>query len=181
MAFDNKYVNQERTNRVAVIGFGSRAVVQVPLTEVKDDNIVETAKGLVTPLNLDGTNFVTALEAVRQMFSVEDDQAEVASGLRQRMIVIITDGGPDTGEPIGFGEHFDRIRAAYFDPLSLPDKHYDLDAYYPLYVITIDDSDQYWPWVGPEWQAFAARAGTGRRCEPGQPAGGGYPVLIPQS
>ncbi len=149
LAFDNKFINEQRRNRVVVIGFGMHATIQVPLTALWDQNAVDAAKQGVKPENLDATNFVEALAKVRQVFSEQDDQNEVESGIRQRLIVIITDGGPDLGDGRGPVELFKEIQDAYF-------KTYNLATYYPLYVITIDDANRYDPIVSPFWKEFVA-------------------------
>lgn len=154
MTFDNMYVNPNRVNRVLVIAFGSygREQIIVPLTTLTSEENADTAKALVEPLrkpqqSLNGTDFISVLERVAQQFPPVSEDPDITSGLRQRIIVIITDGGPDIR---GTGYDDDN---AYFTSLG---QIYDAklgQANYPVYVIGIDKNDPpiYWTQVEDLW------------------------------
>lgn len=153
LAFDNNFVNPDRSNRVVVIGFGSpgQAELAVPPTYLKEAEDIQAAKAGVTAKNLGDTNFVSPLQMVRVVFPEATD-AEVIDGARRRLIVVITDGGPyDTREGMTLDGYFSEIRDYYANKLKLAD-------HYPLYVVGVDDANRYWQVVGPRWQAFAASA-----------------------
>ena len=148
MAFDNKYVNPDRSNRVVVINIGSpeKTDIMVPLTFLKNEEAVTEAKNQVRARELGDTSFITALQLVRQVFPLATDE-EITSGQRQRLIVIISDGGPYDNEHPPLTPHsvyFAELRE-YYNTTS------QLAQNYPIYVVGIDDADKYWPRVGALW------------------------------
>lgn len=133
MAFDNNSVNPQRINRVVVIGFGSRAELMVNLTELKSEENINRAKSQIVGRDLGNTNFVTALETVREVFPLGTD-SELDT--RRRIIVLITDGGPYDTRELTYREYFEEI-ASYYDA-ELGKQHY------PLYVVGVDRDGLYW-------------------------------------
>jgi hypothetical protein len=152
MAFDGKSVHSDYTNRVVVIGFGSpsKTHLLVPLTSLEDAESIRNAKDLVVAENLGNTSFISALELVREVFPAATD-AEVENGTRQRLMVLITDGGPydsraereDT--PFGYGDYFEELTNYYDTELSD----------FSLYVTGIDDANRYWTQVASRWENIA--------------------------
>ncbi len=145
MAFDNKYVNPDRSNRVVVINIGSpeNTDIMVPLTFLKSEANVTAAKNQVLAHDLGYTSFITALHLVREVFPLATDE-EITSGQRQRLIVIISDGGPYDERALTHNEYFAELREYYNDTSQLA-------SIYPLYVVGIDDANRYWPRVGALW------------------------------
>lgn len=154
MAFDNLHVNQNRTNRVLVIAFGSygREKVIVPLTELNSSQDAQKAKELVAPLkspseSLNGTDFISVFEKISDQFSSTVESPNLKSRLRRRLVVVITDGGPD-------------IRGTRFDDQKTYFKHLGeiyqekLGEQYPVYVIGIDKNEPplYWNDVVDLWK-----------------------------
>jgi len=148
--FDGVYVNKERVNYVTVIGFGSpekthSMVALMPLETAMD---VEGAQAGITAENLSNTSFITALRLVREQFPPETD-----AELRQRIIVIITDGGPyderaaRTLDPFTYGDYFGEISDYYNTELGTQQ--------FPLYVIGIDEVNRYWSNVVRYWESIA--------------------------
>lgn len=148
LSFDNRFVNPDRSNRVMVIGFGSpdKAEIMVPLTYLKDEDAVDNAKKLVVAKDLGDTNFVSPLRLLREVFPPATDE-EVKTGARQRIVVVITDGGPWDDRGLTHNEYFNEIRDVYINQLGL-------STYFPLYIVGIDDANRYWPRIGPLWQTF---------------------------
>lgn len=154
LAFDANSVHQ-RSNRVVVIGFGSpdKTHLLVPLASLEDPDSIRNAKDLIVAENLGNTSFISALELVRRVFPAVTD-TEIESGARQRLIVLITDGGPydaraeRTENPYTYADYFEELRGYYDANLSL----------FTLYVIGIDDANRYWSQVESRWEDIT---GTG--------------------
>ncbi|RLC92131.1 MAG: hypothetical protein DRI79_01290 [Chloroflexi bacterium] len=152
MAFDGNSVHPERTNRVVVVGFGSpgKTHILVPLTSLEDADIISDAKNAIVAENLGNTSFISALELVRQVFPAATD-AELESDTRQRLIVLITDGGPYDARaervenPYTYADYFEELTDYCDAELSL----------FTLYIIGIDDANRYWPQVKSRWEDVA--------------------------
>lgn len=162
LSFDSRFVNPQRVNRAVVIGFGSptKTHLLVNLTPLDEQRAVEQAKERIVGENLCDTSFISALELVREVFPPATD-VELEDGFRRRMIIVITDGTPYETEKEEaewtYNQYFQEISDYYTKNLGA--------NYYPLYVIGIDESDTYWPDVGPRWKAFAADAFKVKRIE----------------
>lgn len=155
MAFDNKFVNPHRTNRVVVIGFGSpdKTHIMVNLTSLDTEEGIASAKESIEAESLGNTNFISALRLVREVFPPASDE-EVRSGLRRRVIVILTDGGPYDGRELSYGEYFTEIQDYYANELGA-----DI---YPLYTICVDEPGRYWSDVKAHWSTIAGEGHTRR-------------------
>jgi hypothetical protein len=148
--FDGAYVNEERANRVTVLGFGSpdETHTLVGLTEVETANDVEQAQARIVSENLGNTSFISALRLVREQFPPATD-----SEPRQRIIVIITDGGPydartnRANDPFTYGDYFSEIDSYYTEQLGADT--------FPLYVIGVDEENLYWSNVVRYWDRIA--------------------------
>lgn len=151
MAFDNNFVNPQRTNRVVVIGFGSPDETQllVNLTPLKTQADIDVAKSQIVDQNLGNTNFISAFQLMRQVFPSGTD-AELADGFRRRLVVIITDGGPYDARELDYQQYFEEIQEYYAEEFA--------GSNYPLYVVGIDDANRYWPDVGDRWKEFSVDA-----------------------
>ena len=145
LAFDNNSVNPDRVNRVAVIGFGSPALTKllVGLTPLKEENNVTEAQNKVIPQDLGATSFIDALKLVRQIFPEATDE-ELETGQRRRMIVIVTDGGPDDPRRLSYAEYFAEINTYYGTYLG--------KEKFPVYIVGVDAVDRYWSDVEGEWE-----------------------------
>lgn len=145
LAFDNNSVNPDRVNRVAVIGFGSPTLTDllVGLTTLNDANNVTDAQNDVIPQNLGATSFIDALKLVRQIFPEATDE-ELETGQRRRMIVIVTDGGPDDPRRLSYGEYFAEIKS-YYETYLGKEK-------FPVYIVGVDEVDRYWSDVEGLWE-----------------------------
>jgi len=148
LAFDNEFVNPHRTNRVVVVSFGSPHLTHllVNLTPLDAEAAAAEAKEEVVAENLWNTSFLSAFELIREVFPVGTDE-EVLSGLRHRVIVLITDGGPYDVRELTYQEYFAEIGDYYNSELGA-DK-------YQLYVVGIDDTDRYWSDVETYWKDIA--------------------------
>lgn len=165
MAFDNLHVNPNRINRVLVIAFGSRGreKVVVPLTKLSSQQDVQKAKNLVAPLrspteSLNGTDFISAFEEIPKQFSTVAEDADLSNKLRRRLVVVITDGGPDIR-----GTRFN-AQADYFEYLGEVYQN-QLGEQYPVYVIGIDQNEPplYWEDVVNLWESEVSGKGNAMR------------------
>jgi len=147
VAFDNNFVNPQRTNRVAVIGFGSpeRTHIMVNLTPLKNQSDIDLAKSRVISEALGATNFISAFKLVREIFPPSTD-SEISDGQRQRVIVLITDGGPFDDRQLSLSEYLKEIAAYYAGQLG--------GERFPTFLIGIDDQDAYWPLVEQQWKSM---------------------------
>jgi hypothetical protein len=71
---------------------------------------------------------------------------------RQRIIVLITDGGPSDERNMSYGEYFAEVKSYY-------DTHLGAERF-PLYIINVDKGDEagrlrYWNEVSREWKNIA--------------------------
>ncbi len=147
--FDGAYVNADRVNRVTVIGFGSpnQTHSMVNLTPLESAADVGHAQAGIAAEDLGATSFIAALRLVREQFPPATDVE-----LRQRIIVLITDGGPADERNMSYGEYFDEIKGYY-------DTHLGSERF-PLYVINVDKGDRagrlrYWNEVARDWKTIA--------------------------
>jgi len=148
--FDGAYVNPDRMNRVTVIGFGSpeRTHTLVDLTPLQSPDDVQNAQSQVVAENLGATSFISALRLVREQFPPETDREP-----RQRIIVMLTDGGPyderatRAVNPFTYRDYFNEIGDYYFNELG--------SDRFPLYVIGIDRANLYWNNVSAYWDNIA--------------------------
>lgn len=149
LAFDNTLVNPQRTNKVVVIGFGSasRTHILVNLTPLDSAENIRVAKEGIRAEELGDTHFVSALKKIREVFPPETD-TEITDGGRQRLIVIISDGGPHDPRGLTEQEYFAEIRSIYEQELGIEK--------YPLYIVGIDDANVYWNTLGPLWNNLAS-------------------------
>jgi hypothetical protein len=148
--FDGAYVNTERVNRVTVIGFGSpdKTHSMVALAPLETTEDVERAQSGIVAENLGNTSFINALRLVREQFPPETDDEP-----RQRIIVIVTDGGPyderaeRNVDPFTYGDYFSEIHDYYNTELGAEQ--------FPLYVICVDKTNLYWSNVVRYWENTA--------------------------
>lgn len=147
VAFDNNFVNPQRTNRVAVIGFGSpdRTHLMVNLTPLKNQSDIDLAKSRVISEALGATNFSSAFKLVREIFPPSTD-SEITNEQRQRVIVLITDGGPFDDRQLPYSEYFEEIGDYYASQLG--------KERFPTFLIGIDAQDAYWPLVEQHWKSM---------------------------
>jgi hypothetical protein len=145
LAFDNTYVNSNRTNSVSVIDFDDKANIAVNNISLKDDSNLENAKKSVTDKSAKNgfTNYTLAFEKVREIFPVQADSDITPDG-RQRLIVILTDGFPDDTRHLSQSDYFKEIVDAY--------NRLDLAKNYPVYVIAVDASNYFFPKIEPFWK-----------------------------
>lgn len=147
LAFDNNLINPQRVNRVAVIGFGTRADLTVGLTRLDSQENLERAQSQVRGTNLGWTSFISAFRMVREVFPPPTD-VELEDGRRQRIIVLITDGGPFDPREWTYEQYFSEIEEFYLNELGWEN--------YPLYVVGIDDTNVYWGDTGAQWNRIAS-------------------------
>jgi uncharacterized protein YegL len=157
----------QRLNRVGVVEFSSIAVTAVPLTPVtgQDGDAIKSAiddrakvSGNIRTIALQdaigGTNFRAAIEQAKVVF----DASQQKNLNQRRLIVVITDGGPQDytqrTDDDYYTEEFGRIEATY-------KKLFDLNSD-RLIVIGIDITKPptYWNKVEPAWEKLTGSDGA---------------------
>jgi uncharacterized protein YegL len=142
-------------HRLGVVNFGSTAPPDksIPLQPVgsASDNIkqaIEQIHQQVTSQHLGHTMFVSALREAKRLL----DEANAFTPDRQPALIILTDGEPDDGvRPKKPLEYFFREIENYISE-NLP------RGKVPIYVVAIDQHNQYWPSNRPYWERLCKRA-----------------------
>jgi hypothetical protein len=142
-------------HRLGVVNFGSTAPPDksIPLQPVgsASDNIkqvIEQIHQQVTSQHLGHTMFVSALREAKRLL----DEAKAFTPNRQPALIILTDGEPDDGvRPKKPLEYFFGAIENYVGQ-NLPKEKV------PIYVVAIDQRNQYWPSNRRHWERLCKRA-----------------------
>lgn len=145
--------------RVSVINFGDYAETALDWIDIAPDGTQNTwqtqrqaimnriSVGAFGQRNLGYTNFLAAFEAARDAFDelppLGGDEAHI------RVIILLTDGAPCVPSEMDCYSIEQRL-AHMRQVLDLTQEAFPYPLY-RLYVVAIDDDDQYWPTFGESW------------------------------
>ncbi|MBI3950573.1 MAG: VWA domain-containing protein [Acidobacteria bacterium] len=149
------WTNVWQDHRLGVVNFGSDApqdksipVQPVAAASDKIKQAIWQIQQQVTSQHLGHTIFVTALREAKRLL----DEANAFQPGRQPAVIILTDGEPDDGaRPKKPLEYFFRETENYVGQ-NLPRERV------PIYVVAIDQQNQYWPSNRPYWERLCQRA-----------------------
>jgi Mg-chelatase subunit ChlD len=131
-------------NRFGVINFGTTAPteVAVPLAEVsaESEDALRELRGGIKALQLGDTNFRAALERASELFG----SGSTSTGLRNKAVVVFTDGEPDDPHHLPQKEYFEEISRVYTDLLK-PNGVI-------IFVVGIDAVGKRWSASVPFWR-----------------------------
>lgn len=135
---------QEKPNRFGVVNFGTDAPRQyavplIPIRSLDDPNLQEVKNGLVL-LDLGDTSFIRALGLAVQLLQ----EAGSFEQMRNRAIVIFTDGEPDDPRKLSLPQYFAELEQFIQEQVK-PNK-------ITLFVIGIDAYGKRWSKTVPYWQ-----------------------------
>ncbi|MEM4298554.1 MAG: vWA domain-containing protein [Nitrososphaerota archaeon] len=141
---------QQKPNRFGVVNFGTDAPRQyaVPLTPVRsldDPNLRKVKDGLVL-LNLGDTSFIRALTLAVQLLR----EAKSLEQLRNRAIVVFTDGEPDDPRKLPLSQYFAELDQ-FVQQVIKPNK-------ITLFIVGIDAYGKRWSKTVSYWQKFLGEA-----------------------
>ncbi|MCP4347527.1 MAG: VWA domain-containing protein [Desulfobacterales bacterium] len=130
------------THRLCVVSFGSKSRLDLPLTEVSENNYDKLHKQLNSSLsdqNMGNTHFQAAFEDARQVF----DNVHF-NRTRERVIVLITDGSPYIAN-IRLKNYITDLKRFIKDKFPHPD--------YKFHVFALNDPQStYWERYGDLWK-----------------------------
>lgn len=135
---------QEKPNRFGVVNFGTDAPRQyaVPLTPIRsldDPNLEKVKNGLVL-LDLGDTSFIQALRLAVQLLR----EAGSFEQMRNRAIVIFTDGEPDDPRKLSLPQYFAELEEFIQEQVKLNKV--------TLFIVGIDAYGKRWNKTVPYWQ-----------------------------
>ena len=135
--------DQKSPNRIGIINFGSNVPRQylIPLTEVyfQNQQAINNLTSKIKPLNLGGTNFISALQNAAEEFQRNNS----FSSNRSSAVVIFTDGEPYDSRKLSLSTYFKEIK-------SYIDKNFPKSC--RIFIVGIDDKRNTWSKTLPYWK-----------------------------
>jgi hypothetical protein len=153
------------TFRMAVISFGDTSEVTLPWTQISqrtdaEDTAIQEqlSAAAFQKRNLGNTDFLGAFEQAEQLFDALPSEPHL------RVIILLSDGAPcaparfvdrqcrSLSDQIAHMEAVEKLTESAFPP---PD--------YRLYVIAIDDENQFWPQFEASWRTIVRSEANARK------------------
>ena len=136
--------NNNVTNKLGVISFGTTVRVDLPLTEVNEQNSQALQSRLNSSLTVDSlgnTDFLAALNKAKQIFGNIPDKP---NGNRKKVIILVTDGAPYVKD-IKVPQYKQEMRDL------LNNDFLDADYHFQVFGLNDEESD-YWARYGQLWR-----------------------------
>lgn len=167
-AYQQSAQNSQMNFRMAVISFGDSLETTLPWTTIDpaaswDTEAERVRQSLAAEAfgarNLGNTDFVSAYEQAQLLFS------QLPTGEpRLQVVILLSDGAPcaprrfsdpNCSNPADQNIHMDDVLALTTTAFPAPDHH--------LFVIAIDENDQFWSRFAPRWETVVDNPANARR------------------